>query len=132
MPHAARRGARNGTTTKVLHFPALEVTQGPKRTLYSFAVDGKLLSHLTTVSRVRRGERSAIAGYQRPEVLSHIAEIRAYLESERPMIPNAVVVAFDRRVQFEPLPGVPASQFSRHGTLVIPFDPALPEEERPG
>lgn len=132
MPHTARHGARNGATPKVLHFPALEIVQGPDRTLYSFAVDGKLLSQLTTVSRVHRAAQAAIAGYQRPEVLSHIAEIRAYLESERPMIPNAVVVAFDRRVSFEPLKGAPASPFARHGTLVVPFDPALPEEDRPG
>jgi hypothetical protein len=36
-------------------------------------------------------------------VLSHISEIRDYLESDNPMIPNAIVVAFDRRVRFEPL-----------------------------
>ena len=131
--HTPRRnGTRNGATPKVLHFPALEILQGPGRILYCFAVDGKLLPQFTTVSRVRRGERSAIAGYQRPEVLSHIAEIRTYLESERPMIPNAVVVAFDRRVHFEPLAGVPAVPFACHGTLSVPFDPALREEERPG
>jgi hypothetical protein len=44
-----------------LRLPALEVRQGPGRTLYSFAVDGKLLPQFTTVSRVRRAE-SAIEG----------------------------------------------------------------------
>ena len=43
-----------------------------------------------------------IEGYQRPEVLSHIGEIRNYLESQSPMVPNAIVVAFDSRVHFEP------------------------------
>src|SRR4051812_48047783 len=85
-----------------LRLHAIEVRQGPKRTLYSFAIDGKTLSEFTTVSRVRRQEAAAIEGYQRPEVLSHIAEIRDYLETDDPMIPNAVVVAFDRRVRFEP------------------------------
>ena len=45
-----------------------------------------------------RGEQHEILGYQRPEVLAHVAEIRAYLESDRPMIPNAVVIAFDATV----------------------------------
>src|SRR2546421_12963204 len=129
MRNAARHSAANGATSKVLQFPALEIIQGLDRVLYSFAVDGKLLSQFTTVSRVRRGERSSIEGYQRPEVLSHIAEIRAYLESESPMIPNAVVVAFDRRVTFEPAAGLAATEYSRFGTLVIPVDPALPEVE---
>src|SRR4051794_4991208 len=105
MPHHERNGSRNGSGPQVLRLPALEVCQGPNRTLYSFAVDGKELCQFTTVSRVRRGECSSIEGYQRPEVLSHIAEIRAYLESDNPMIPNAVVVAFDHRVRFEPAEG---------------------------
>ena len=42
-------------------------------------------------------------GYQRPEALKHIASIRRYLESDDPMIPNALVIAFDERVKFEPL-----------------------------
>src|SRR5688500_14520242 len=65
-----------------LRLPALEIHQGPKRILYSFAVDGKLLPTFATISRVRRGEEERrLQGYQRPEVLSHISEIRRYLES---------------------------------------------------
>jgi len=132
MSQHVSNGRRNGEAVTTMRLPALEVAQGPNRRLYSFAVDGKLLSQFTTVSRVRRGLKSSIEGYQRPEVLSHIAEIRAYLESENPMIPNAVVVAFDRRVTFEPAEGLAGMEYSRFGTLVIPVDPTLPEEERPG
>jgi len=131
MSHTERNGSRNRAAT-LMRLPALEITQGPRRTLYSFAVDGKLLSQFTTVSRVRRGASSSIEGYQRPEVLSHIAEIRAYLESESPMIPNAIVVAFDRRVRFEPAEASAELEYSRFGTLVIPVDPSLREEDRPG
>src|SRR5438132_988211 len=116
-----------------LRLPALEVKQGPMRTLYSFAIDGKTLSEFTTVSRVRRREASAIEGYQRPEVLSHIAEIRDYLEANNPMIPNAVVVAFDRRVRFEPASaGRGEPGYSRAGSLIIPVQPGLDEADRPG
>jgi DGQHR domain-containing protein len=88
--------------------------------LYSFAVDGKLLPRIASVSRIARKDQQ-IAGYQRPEVLSHIAEIRTYLESANPLIPNAIVVAFDKRVKFEPLPGPAAdTAYSRLGTLLIP------------
>jgi len=58
------------------------------------------------ISRLSRNDDECIAGYQRPEVLSHIAEIRNYLESEMPMLPNAIVVAFDSRVEFRPLGGI--------------------------
>src|SRR5580692_4494376 len=70
--------------TAELRLPALEITQGPKRMFYSFAVDGKLLPTFTTVSRIHRNGDNLLAGYQRPEVLSHIAEIRNYLESNDP------------------------------------------------
>jgi DGQHR domain-containing protein len=109
------------------------VRQGRNRVLYSFAVDGKMLPEFTTVSRVHRDTDSQLAGYQRPEVLAHIAEIRDYLESTDPMIPNAVVVAFDARVRFE-LSGVQPIDggYSRLGTLVVPVDPSAPPENRPG
>ena len=73
-----------------------------------------------------------IRGYQRPEVLSHIASIRRYLESDEPMIPNALVIAFDKRVTFEP-----DGPDGKHGdvcpgTLVIPIDPDCADEDKPG
>ena len=106
--------------SKVLRLPALEVSQGPDRLLYTFAVDGKVLPSFTTVSRIHREGDGDIEGYQRPEVISHIASIRRYLESDAPMIPNALVVAFDRRVRFEAADEVADVTYARPGTLIIP------------
>jgi DGQHR domain-containing protein len=114
-----------------LRLPALEITQGPKRMFYSFAVDGKLLSQFTTVSRIRRNGDNLLAGYQRHEVLSHIAEIRNYLESSDPLLPNAIVIAFDDRVKFLPS-GEVASSYSRWGTLVVPLNHDAGDENKPG
>lgn len=117
----------------VLRLPALEIRQGRDRVLYSFAVDGKLLPQFTTISRVHRNSDHEIRGYQRPEVISHIGEIRTYLESEDPMIPNSIVVAFDGRVTFEPADVQPLGPgYSRFGVLCIPMDPSLPDEQKPG
>lgn len=113
-----------------LRLPAIEVRQSAERVLYTFAVDAKLVPQFATVSRIQRVD-GGLRGYQRPEVLAHIQEIRAYVESEAPMIPNALVVAFDSRVRFEGHDG-PSSNYSRTGTLVIPLDPDLQEERRPG
>src|SRR6266704_4200426 len=121
----------NGCQQEML-LPALEVRQGDGRVLYSFAVDGKKLPWFAAVSRIRRDGDAQIEGYQRPEVLSHIASIRRYLESEAPMIPNALVVAFDKRVQFEPQHGAPSVSYARPGTLIIPADGDLPDEDKPG
>ena len=104
-----------------LRLPALEIAQGPNRKFYSFAVDGKLLPQFATVSRIRKDCDNVLAGYQRPEVLSHIGEIRNYLESVDPLLPNAIVIAFDDRVTFLPSGETPAP-YSRWGTLVVPLN----------
>lgn len=119
-------------TKSELRLPALEVRQSRHRVLYSFAIDGKLLPKVTTISRIVRDQGNRILGYQRPEVLSHIAEIRNYLESDNPMIPNAIVVAFDKRVRFEPLGGAEGEGFSRPGMLVIPVDERQADGAKPG
>ena len=112
-----------------LRVPALRLAQGPTSNIYSFGIDGKLLHRFAAVSRVGRDDDAAIRGYQRPEVLSHINAIRAYIESDGPMIPNGIVVAFDSRVTFESN-GSRRSRISgaQTGTLVIPLD----EDDRPG
>lgn len=124
--------AQDGNPGTFLHLPALEVRQGDGSILYSFAVDGKQLALFAAISRIHRDDDSEIQGYQRPAVLSHINAIRRYIESDTPMIPNALVIAFDKRVQFEPLAGVAQTAFSRHGTLTIPVSENATDEEKPG
>lgn len=109
--------------------PALRLAQGAAREIYSFGIDGKLLHRFAAVSRVGRNDDAAIRGYQRPEVLSHINAIRAYIESDTPMIPNGIVVAFDSRVRFESEGRRRSRRSSTHsGRLIIPLD----AKERPG
>ncbi len=126
-----RTGAPSARTDE-LKLPALRVHQGETRTLYTFAVDGKLLSRFATVTRLRRDAERAILGYQRPEVLSHVGEIRRYLESGAPMIPNAIVVAFDETVRFVAHSGLNGSTYAKHGELRIPLAEPDAEGELPG
>ena len=121
------------TFTKELRLPAIEVQQGRQHLMYTFAVDGKLIPSFSTISRIHRNGDNQIEGYQRPEVLSHIAEIRNYLESDAPMIPNAIVIAFDPRVRFEPNETVERNtDYTRTGVLVIPIDEEVAAEDKPG
>lgn len=108
----------------MLTIPALKIKQGPKRELFSFAISGKSIQEIASISRVKR-EDNNLAGYQRPEVSSHIGEIARYLESDNPMIPNAIVIAFDERVSFTPL-----SEDGTFGELKIPLVDG--EETKPG
>jgi DGQHR domain-containing protein len=117
-------------TITELRFPAIAYQQGPDRTLYTFTAPGSELSRFTTVSRIRRDDKTNVEGYQRPEVLSHIAEIRDYLRSDDAMLPNAVVIAFDDRVRFDAHPASGGS--GQFGEIVVPIDEDLPDHEKPG
>jgi DGQHR domain-containing protein len=107
-----------------LRFPAIEYQQGGGRTLYCFVADGKLIDTFAAVSRLQR-DGDDLMGYQRPEVRAHVEQIRKYLEGDAPLLPNALVVAFDDRVTFRPCD---RDASHRIGTLTVPLDP----ENRPG
>ncbi|MEV4288478.1 DGQHR domain-containing protein DpdB [Nonomuraea bangladeshensis] len=116
---------------QILRLPALEVRQGSRR-IYCFAVDGKRLHEFAAVSRIRRDATDHLQGYQRPEVASHIRAIQRYLESEQPMLPNALVLAFDSRVRFEPMAGAhDGVNYSIPGELVVPIDETLEDDQKP-
>ncbi|AXV05048.1 tgtA5 cluster protein 1 [Euzebya pacifica] len=109
------------TTTTTIRVPAIEIKQGENRTLYSFAVDAKSIHDFASVTRAKRDEANAVEGYQRPEAVKHIRAIKDYLEAEDPMIPNALVVAFDSRVKFTPLAAADEVGYASHGHLEIPI-----------
>ena len=112
---------------------ALELSQGYGRKLYSFAVDGKLLHTFSTISRVRQTDDDDIAGYQRPEVLKHVADIRAYLESEDPMLPTNIVIAFDESVVFTPTTsGRRMNGGAVPGVITIPMRNDSRHQRKPG
>jgi len=110
------------STVKTLEIPALAIRQGQNRNLFAFAIDGKLLHEIAQVSRLSRDENHDVLGYQRPEVVSHISEIRCYLESDDAILPNAIVVAFNSQVEFRSI-GVSTPENPNeaiHGFLSIP------------
>lgn len=116
--------------TSELRVPALRIRQGEATYIHQFGVDGKLLERFTSVSRIRRTSEQAVAGYQRPEALAHIASIRRYIETPGALLPNSLVIAFNQTVRFEPsadeVDGV------CHGWLTIPIDDSCPAHLRPG
>ncbi|PTX91847.1 hypothetical protein DB346_23060 [Verrucomicrobia bacterium LW23] len=88
--------------TPSLRIPAIRFRQGLNRELFSFVVDGKEIPRFANIVRLGRNRQNEneLFGYQRPEVFSHIKEIRRYLESENPLMPNALVVAFQTPLYF--------------------------------
>lgn len=107
----------------MVYVPALAISQSRDKVIYSFGIDGKVLIELADISHIGRDEDGKLKGYQRHQVRKHIQGIRDYIESESPMIPNAVVIAFSPQVTFVPLEDDDSqSQEIRMGHLHIPQD----------
>lgn len=102
-----------------IDFPALALAQNERKTIYAFGVDGKRLSDVAAVARAGRDTEKQFYGYQRPEVRKHVAEIRRYVESAFPMMPNAIVLAMDPAVKFIPQ-GRAVPGLAQTGTLRVP------------
>ncbi|MFC1746017.1 tRNA-guanine transglycosylase DpdA [Candidatus Riflebacteria bacterium] len=119
--------------TYKINLPGLEIKQG-KKVLYSFAIDGKILPKIAAISRIHRDDSDKLKGYQRPEVITHIQNIREYVESTNPLLPNSLVVAFDKRISFKPLQGKNTTlpSFSKLGTISIPINESWTNKEKPG
>ena len=121
------------TSPTTLRFPAIAFQQRAGRTLFAFTAPGYHLTDFLTVTRIKRADNATLSGYQRPEVMKHISEIKAYLETDTAMLPNALVVAFDDRVRFEPShPSSGETEAGCHGYLIIPVQANDEEHTKPG
>lgn len=100
-------------------FEALRLTQPSGRHVYSFAAGAVDLLDIADIPRIKRGDDLALEGYQRPEVVGHIAEIRRYLESDEAILPNTIVLAFTENVEFEPYNPDASSGVSQSGRLKV-------------
>ena len=112
-----------------IKIPAIEFRQNENR-LYTFIINGKKIPLFASIARIKRGEHHELAGYQRPQVISHIGEIRRYLESHNSMIPNAIVIAFDERVKFTRVS--PTNSDSGFGHVEIPIDSDVHDADKVG
>jgi DGQHR domain-containing protein len=69
----------------------------------TFAATAEEILRFSTIDRVTRNEAGQLSGFQRPQIASHIREIRDYLERSDAVLPNPIVVAFTHSLQVEEL-----------------------------
>ncbi|NGX16020.1 DGQHR domain-containing protein [Wenzhouxiangella sp. XN24] len=89
-----------------------------------------MIHQFASVHFAQRVEDGELAGYQRERVSRHIAAIHAYLQQEGALLPNAIVIAFNKTVAFTPLSNQLRSEWGTFGTLSIPL--SGPRETKPG
>jgi DGQHR domain-containing protein len=102
-----------------LEYPCIRAEQSPGKNIYSFVVNGRDLFKFARISRIRRDDEGALLGYQRARVEDHVNDIHRYLEKDDALLPNSLVVAFDKRVIFKSKNKDGPVSF---GKIRIPFD----------
>ena len=75
-------------------YPAIFPIQNAKTQVFMFAATATDLFQFSSIELIGRTKEGKLNGFQRPQVVAHIKEIRAYLELEEAVLPNSIVVAF--------------------------------------
>jgi len=86
---------------KVLKVRALRTFHGGGIPLYSFFIPGGLVLRIAQISRVGRDGQAVLEGFQRKEIRSHVKSIVEYLEGERVLFPNAIILSMSAEVEFK-------------------------------
>jgi DGQHR domain-containing protein len=113
-----------------LRLNALRLEQRKDVPLYVFGVNGRIIHQFAAVDPAKRTADGVLVGYQRQRVARHIKEIYRYLSSPEALLPNAIVIALDERVAFEPLKGAVRTEWGTAGRITVPI-PKI-GEEKPG
>lgn len=79
---------------------ALRLRQDNEHPLYLFSLTGEEILSVADISRISRDDAGKLLGYQRPEVKRHIQSIVEYLNSDRVLFPNSIILALSSRVRF--------------------------------
>ena len=87
---------------KSLTVPCIKTEQSSGNWIYSFIVNGKDISKFSSISRIKRNEQGDLLGYQRPEILDHVKDIKEYLDKENAILPNSIVMACNQKISFKP------------------------------
>ncbi len=109
---------------------ALRTTQGSGIDVFAFFLFGSDVTRVADISRVERDEGDELKGFQRSEVKSHVKSIVDYLNSDKVLFPNAIILALGNEVEFRQSRGpIPKGmvEVAQSGNLTIPV---LPEGRR--
>jgi DGQHR domain-containing protein len=103
---------------------ALRIEQDPDHPLFLFSLTGEELLQIADISRISRDDAGKLLGYQRAEVKRHIQDIVDYLNSEKILFPNAIILALSSNVKFTSSRGPDVNDgCATAGSLEIPLSP---------
>ena len=86
-------------------FSAIRADQSPDHVVLSFAASAKELLCFSSIDRIGRDADGNLSGFQRPQLATHIREIKDYLSKPEAVLPNPIVIAFTSGVTITEIEG---------------------------
>lgn len=77
-----------------LRIIGIRTPQSPRHTVVSFHATPEDIRRIASIDRIGRSDTGDLSGFQRPQIASHIREIRDYLMKIDSVLPNPIVIAF--------------------------------------
>lgn len=74
--------------------PTISPSQARGPRVVCFTATASRILKIARVERIGRNPEGRLIGFQRPQIASHIREIRDYLSTPTAMLPNSIVLAF--------------------------------------
>lgn len=84
-----------------LTFSAIRAPQSTEHIVMCFTATALEISTFATIERIARDSEGHLSGFQRPQIASHIQEIKDYLTRDDAVLPNPIVVAFTDNVEVQ-------------------------------
>ena len=110
------------STCDKLTVRSLAVNQDGDHRLYSFYLNPEEILKVADISRIDKDAEGTLLGYQRGEVRRHVNEISEFLETDKVVFPNAIILAMSSEVNFKQSRGPQVGTGSSlSGTLEIPL-----------
>ena len=79
---------------KAISYKGVRPKQSDDHIVVSICAKASDIHLFASIDRIGRNEDGSLKGFQRPQVASHIREIRQYLSAPDAVLPNSIVVAF--------------------------------------
>jgi DGQHR domain-containing protein len=105
----------SNTKQQTWKYRAVVAQQSARHSCLMIAAPARDVLAWAHIERVGRGSDGSLRGFQRPQIATHIKEIRDYLAQKDAVLPNPIVVAF--------VGGVKVAN-DKDGTATISIDPA--------
>src|SRR5687767_12801451 len=84
-------------------YRAIRARQSPSHKVLTFAARAKDIKVFADIDPAGRSEDGVLKGFQRPQIATHIKQIRQYLSHRDSVLPNPIVIAFTRNVHIREL-----------------------------